>query len=232
MVLFIFAEKEEYEMILPHIEIIEENIFENDFNKFQSFNLCEYNKKKFYIACSGVGKVNASLYLSNICNICPTITQIVNIGPAASIGNEKIGDYYLIKNSYYYDVDLTSLPNYKIGMLPNMSITFKTSEILNNILQILFDDNIKYCDNATADHFATEKDITLIQNNFKDAKTIDMELTSYIHTAQFYKISIASIKVISDNLTKKSNANDYKNNSLIWKTTIAKLILKILEGGK
>ena len=59
-----------------------------------------------------------------------------------------------------------------------------------------------------------------------------MELTSYIHTAQFYKISIASIKVISDNLTKKSNANDYKNNGLIWKTTIAKLILKILEGDK
>ena len=29
MVLFIFAEKEEYEMILPHIKIIEENVFEN-----------------------------------------------------------------------------------------------------------------------------------------------------------------------------------------------------------
>ncbi|AZZ65377.1 5'-methylthioadenosine nucleosidase [Metamycoplasma phocicerebrale] len=228
MLLILFAEKQESESFLSHVEIINEYIFDNSFSSYQNILLCKYKNKKFYVAHMGVGKVNSSLFLSRLLNIKDfKISEILNIGASGGLKKTKVGEAFLVQKSYYYDVDLTCLKNYKLGQLPNNVIEFKTNDNLNLKFQKIL--NLELTNNVSADKFFTISDAKNIEKNFNNIKTMDMEATALIHTADFYNMPISIIKVISDNITIEDNDKDYRNNTLIVSARINDLLLNILE---
>ena len=76
-----------------------------------------------------------------------------------------------------------------------MNKEFLTSKVLNNELNSKL--NLAFCQNVTADKFASKSDVEFIQKNFSKYTTVDMELTALIHTSNFFNIPISSIKIIS-----------------------------------
>ena len=218
MNLYIFAEYEEIELLdrNANIKFIKEETIDNEFKKIQKITFYKYKNKKFAVAISGVGKVNSSLFLCYLLSKYK-FKNVINIGPAGSNEREKIANSFLIEKAYYGDVDLTSLPNYEIGMLPNLKKYFYTSNNLNKIINKKL--NLDFRVIATQDKFNTNRQIDL-----KSKSLYDMECASFAHTALFFNIPFSAIKVVSDN----SNLSQYKNNNLIWKSKIYNIFLNLI----
>ncbi|WP_405311626.1 5'-methylthioadenosine/S-adenosylhomocysteine nucleosidase [Metamycoplasma faucium] len=218
MNLYIFAEYEEIELLdrNANIKFIKEETIDNEFKKIQKITFYKYKNKKFAVAISGVGKVNSSLFLCYLLSKYK-FKNVINIGPAGSNEREKIANSFLIEKAYYGDVDLTSLPNYEIGMLPNLKKYFYTSNNLNKIINKKL--NLDFRVIATQDKFNTN-----YQGDLKSKSLYDMECASFAHTALFFNIPFSAIKVISDN----SNLSQYKNNNLIWKSKIYNIFLNLI----
>lgn len=218
MNLYIFAEYEEIELLdrNANIKFIKEETIDNEFKEIQKITFYKYKNKKFAVAISGVGKVNSSLFLCYLLSKYK-FKNVINIGPAGSNEREKIANSFLIEKAYYGDVDLTSLPNYEIGMLPNLKKYFYTNNNLNKIINKKL--NLDFRVIATQDKFNTN-----YQGNFKSKNLYDMECASFAHTALFFNIPFSAIKVVSDN----SNLSQYKNNNLIWKSKIYNIFLNLI----
>lgn len=218
MNLYIFAEYEEIELLdrNANIKFIKEETIDNEFKEIQKITFYKYKNKKFAVAISGVGKVNSSLFLCYLLSKYK-FKNVINIGPAGSNEREKIANSFLIKKAYYGDVDLTSLPNYEIGMLPNLKKYFYTSNNLNKIINEKL--NLEFRVIATQDKFNTN-----YQGDLKSKNLYDMECASFAHTALFFNIPFSAIKVVSDN----SNLSQYKNNNLIWKSKIYNIFLNLI----
>lgn len=218
MNLYIFAEYEEIELLdrNANIKFIKEETIDNEFKKIQKITFYKYKNKKFAVAISGVGKVNSSLFLCYLLSKYK-FKNVINIGPAGSNEREKIANSFLIEKAYYGDVDLTSLPNYEIGMLPNLKKYFYTSNNLNKIINKKL--NLDFRVIATQDKFNTN-----YQGDLKSKSLYDMECASFAHTALFFNIPFSAIKVVSDN----SNLSQYKNNNLIWKSKIYNIFLNLI----
>ena len=218
MNLYIFAEYEEIELLdrNANIKFIKEETIDNEFKEIQKITFYKYKNKKFAVAISGVGKVNSSLFLCYLLSKYK-FKNVINIGPAGSNEREKIANSFLIEKAYYGDVDLTSLPNYEIGMLPNLKKYFYTSNNLNKIINKKL--NLDFRVIATQDKFNTNR-----QSGLKSKSLYDMECASFAHTALFFNIPFSAIKVVSDN----SNLSQYKNNNLIWKSKIYNIFLNLI----
>lgn len=218
MNLYIFAEYEEIELLdrNANIKFIKEETIDNEFKEIQKITFYKYKNKKFAVAISGVGKVNSSLFLCYLLSKYK-FKNVINIGPAGSNEREKIANSFLIEKAYYGDVDLTSLPNYEIGMLPNLKKYFYTNNNLNKIINEKL--NLEFRVIATQDKFNTN-----YQSDLKSKSLYDMECASFAHTALFFKIPFSAIKVVSDN----SNLSQYKNNNLIWKSKIYNIFLNLI----
>lgn len=218
MNLYIFAEYEEIELLdrNANIKFIKEETIDNEFKEIQKITFYKYKNKKFAVAISGVGKVNSSLFLCYLLSKYK-FKNVINIGPAGSNKREKIANSFLIEKAYYGDVDLTSLPNYEIGMLPNLKKYFYTSNNLNKIINKKL--NLDFRVIATQDKFNTN-----YQDDLKSKSLYDMECASFAHTALFFNIPFSAIKVVSDN----SNLSQYKNNNLIWKSKIYNIFLNLI----
>ncbi len=218
MNLYIFAEYEEIELLdrNANIKFIKEETIDNEFKEIQKITFYKYKNKKFAVAISGVGKVNSSLFLCYLLSKYK-FKNVINIGPAGSNEREKIANSFLIEKAYYGDVDLTSLPNYEIGMLPNLKKYFYTSNNLNKIINKKL--NLDFRVIATQDKFNTN-----YQSDLKSKSLYDMECASFAHTALFFNIPFSAIKVVSDN----SNLSQYKNNNLIWKSKIYNIFLNLI----
>ena len=218
MNLYIFAEYEEIELLdrNANIKFIKEETIDNEFKEIQKITFYKYKNKKFAVAISGVGKVNSSLFLCYLLSKYK-FKNVINIGPAGSNEREKIANSFLIEKAYYGDVDLTSLPNYEIGMLPNLKKYFYTNNNLNKIINKKL--NLDFRVIATQDKFNTN-----YQGDLKSKSLYDMECASFAHTALFFNIPFSAIKVVSDN----SNLSQYKNNNLIWKSKIYNIFLNLI----
>lgn len=218
MNLYIFAEYEEIELLdrNANIKFIKEETIDNEFKEIQKITFYKYKNKKFAVAISGVGKVNSSLFLCYLLSKYK-FKNVINIGPAGSNEREKIANSFLIEKAYYGDVDLTSLPNYEIGMLPNLKKYFYTSNNLNKIINKKL--NLDFRVIATQDKFNIN-----YEDNLKSKILYDMECASFAHTALFFNIPFSAIKVVSDN----SNLSEYKNNNLIWKSKIYNIFLNLI----
>ena len=218
MNLYIFAEYEEIELLdrNANIKFIKEETIDNEFKEIQKITFYKYKSKKFAVAISGVGKVNSSLFLCYLLSKY-RFKNVINIGPAGSDEREKIANSFLIEKAYYGDVDLTSLPNYEIGMLPNLKKYFYTSNNLNKIINKKL--NLDFRVIATQDKFNAN-----YQGDLKSKSLYDMECASFAHTALFFNIPFSAIKVVSDN----SNLSQYKNNNLIWKSKIYNIFLNLI----
>ncbi|AUW36865.1 hypothetical protein C1937_00050 [Metamycoplasma hominis] len=219
--LFIFAEPLETEQLRlkysKHLEQIKID-FENDFQNLYELN---WNNKQILLAHCGVGKTNSALMLSYLLTKF-NILKVINIGPAISIFNGCVGDIYCIQNCKYYDVNLTALPNYKIGQLPSLQDVFHC----NQDLKIC--SNFKKANIITGDSFINK---SIINSNILDWNTNnllgDMECCSLAHTSFIFSKPFYSFKVISDCLESNNNL-EYRQSKAIWELKIIDIFKDIL----
>ncbi|WP_373439840.1 5'-methylthioadenosine/S-adenosylhomocysteine nucleosidase [Metamycoplasma equirhinis] len=221
--LICFAEKIEAGFFLKYIQILKtKKIFAND---YQTFMHCKYKNQLFYLLFTGVGKVNAASSLSHTLLKNNNIDLVINCGPAGSVFDSKIGEQYLIEKCSYYDVDITTLPNYKLGQLPNENVYFDTTNLYKNIETL----NLKKANCATADRFAKKCDAKIIENNFENKPyLVDMECAALAHVASLFSKPFLAIKIISDVITNENHL-EYIESKKIWEKSCADALLKILE---
>ncbi|MBN0919612.1 5'-methylthioadenosine/S-adenosylhomocysteine nucleosidase family protein [[Mycoplasma] gypis] len=216
--LFVFAELQECQNILK-ISNIKERII---LNKVQEIYICEYDNVHFFIGISGVGKVNAATFLTYFLSHYE-VTDIFNIGTSGALnGQYKIGDIVSVTKGIYWDVDLSVLPGYKKGQLPGLNDYFyalKKPEINTD-----FSDAKIICGDSFATLSALEK------NEFK-ADLVDMESVALLQTLELLKkeVGFYIFKVISDNLLKKSNQEDYSASTNLCAERIEQLFIKLIK---
>ncbi|WP_373439410.1 5'-methylthioadenosine/S-adenosylhomocysteine nucleosidase [Metamycoplasma equirhinis] len=221
--LICFAEKIEASFFLKYIQILKtKKIFAND---YQIFMHCKYKNQLFYLLFTGVGKVNAASSLSHTLLENNNIDLVINCGPAGSVFDSKIGEQYLIEKCNYYDVDITTLPNYKLGQLPNENVYFDTTNLCKNIETL----NLKKANCATADRFAKKCDAKIIENNFENKPyLVDMECAALAHVSLLFSKPFLAVKVVSDVIINENNF-EYIESKKIWEKSCADVLLRILE---
>ncbi|WP_373439111.1 5'-methylthioadenosine/S-adenosylhomocysteine nucleosidase [Metamycoplasma equirhinis] len=217
------AEASELDFFLKKIE--EKNKKQLFTNGYQSLLYCKYKNEFFYLLYTGVGKTNAASSLSYVLSLHPEINQIINCGPAGSVFDSKIGEQYLIEKCNYYDVDITTLPNYKLGQLPNENVYFDTTNLYKNIETL----NLKKANCATADRFAKKCDAKIIENNFENKPyLVDMECAALAHVSLLFSKPFLAVKVVSDVIINEKNF-EYIESKKIWEKSCADVLLRILE---
>lgn len=201
---------------------------------FDNFQFETLNNQKFYfnddvvITFSGVGKVNATIAITNLINNF-NIDQILNIGSCGSANSKiLIKDVILVNKTQYGDVDVSIDKKYQINQIPYEPKTFSTSQKFNNkIIKILNKLNINYKigDFMTVDSFVTKENYLKFNEVLLDnILGIDMELTAIAQTCYHYKINFSAIKIVSDNINSINNHDEFENNI----NEISKLIKKIV----
>ncbi|WP_373438001.1 5'-methylthioadenosine/S-adenosylhomocysteine nucleosidase family protein [Metamycoplasma equirhinis] len=194
-------------------------------NSYQALLCCEFRNQIFYLLYTGVGKTNAACSLTYALSLHPEINQIINCGPAGSTFDSKIGEKYLIEKCNYYDIDLTGLPNYKLGQLPDKNVYFDVYNLHKKLEKL----NFKKANCATADRFAKMYDADIIANSFENKPyLVDMECAALAHVASLFSKPFLAIKIISDVITNKNHL-EYIESKKIWEKSCADALLKILE---
>ncbi len=153
--------------------------------------------KEVVVVESGIGKVNAAITTSIMCNNFD-IDLIINTGVAGGIGNLKTFDLVISDKLVYHDFDLTPI-GYKKGVIPKMGKAFDTSEPIRNLCEsIAKEKNISYCigNIASGDIFGTNPNI--IDGLEMDIKAVEMEGAAIAHAAKIYDKPFIALRVISD----------------------------------
>lgn len=200
------------------------------------------NNQKFYfnddlvITFSGVGKVNATLAISNLINNF-VIDEIYNIGSCGSANkNIEIKDVILINNSQYGDVDVSIDPKYKINQIPYEPKLFTSNPKINKFLSSILEKlniNYKVGDFATVDSFVTKQNF-LKFNEIESSNIlgIDMELVAIAQTCYHYNLPFGAIKIVTDNVKSNNNHDDFEKNvkeiSIITKNIVNEILRKLI----
>ena len=159
--------------------------------------------KEVIVVESGIGKVNAAITTSIMCNNF-NVDLIINTGVAGGVGDLKTFDLIIGDKLVYHDFDLTPI-GYKKGVIPSMGKTFDTSESVRKICEnIAKEKNISYKigNIASGDIFATNPNI--IDGLEMDIKAVEMEGAAIAHTAKIFDKAFIALRVISDILGSKN----------------------------
>lgn len=201
MIGIIGAMPEEINYILEKATIIETAIIAG-----LKFYELEYNNKRFILVKSGVGKVNASIAASIICNNYK-VDLVISSGIAGGMKPLKTKTICLINNLYYGDVDATTF-GYDFGQVPGESTHFTiNSDILEKTKIILEKLNYKYVitNSLTSDSFITK----MPRLPKDDIFCFEMESAAIAHTCSHYNVKTLVLRYISDIVGEESQINDY-----------------------
>lgn len=174
------------------------------------------NNVEVVIAIAGIGKVNASITTTLICNHYHP-NQIINLGVAGGVNSSlKALDIVIGTKIGYHDVDLT-IDGVERGQLPDLPRFFASDNYLVKILKNLQmeDRNIWTGTILTGDQFITNHNYlkTLIDQSFKtnNVMAVDMESAAIAHVAYTFKVPFIVIRSISDVIGATDQINDYSN---------------------
>ena len=183
------------------------------------------NKTDVVVVECGVGKVNAAITTSIMCENFD-VDLIINTGVAGGIGNVKPLDIIIGDKFLYHDFDLSPL-GYEKGVIPSYGKMFETDESIRNILvEVAEKKHISYAvgNIATGDIFAT--DTRIIDGLNVDVKAVEMEGAAIAHCAKIYKKPFAAIRVISDVLGQQNQAVNFNE---LEKTAAKNAIVFVFE---
>ena len=144
-----------------------------------------YKGENVSLIISGIGKQKTAIEVVKYLENNPKPDLIINIGFAGS-SNEKVGTWVSISKSYNMEWEIPGEEKYSMDVGNQDLITVE---------------NLKKLPCYSAEGFVTKTDI-------KEDVIFDMELHSLAIICDMYKIELASLKKVSDNL----NIKDYYNN--------------------
>lgn len=163
------------------------------------------NDIEVVLAVSGVGKVNAAVTTSIICESF-NVEYIINLGVAGGVEPLESLDMVIADEICYHDVDLTAI-EYEKGKLPDFPKMFKADEDIRAIAEMLAVDNdVKYHigNIASGDLFATN--LNCLKDLNENIIAIEMEGAAIAHTCTMYHIPFVALRVISDVIGSKNQA--------------------------
>ncbi len=156
----------------------------------------------------GIGKVNASITTSILCNNFD-IDLIINTGVAGGLGDINSLDLVISDKLVYHDFDLSPIC-YKKGVIPNLGKTFEASRSVVELCEkIAKEKNISYRvgNIASGDIFATNPNI--VDGLEMEISAVEMEGAAIAHTAKIYDKPFVVLRVISDILGSKDQSISY-----------------------
>jgi adenosylhomocysteine nucleosidase len=189
------------------------------------------------ITVAGIGKVNASITTTLICeHYHPQL--IINVGVAGGVNQVlKTLDIVIGTTVGYHDVDLTIDGN-QIGELPDLPRFFSSDEKLVNGLKDFQLKNRKvHCGTIlTGDQFVTDfhKVESLINNHYQNQNimAVDMESAAIAHVAYTFGIPFIIVRSISDLIGSTDQLDEYSNfveEACLNATEVTKHILSEIE---
>ena len=174
---------------------------------------------------SGVGKVNASVTTSIMCEKFD-IDFIINTGVAGGVDKVKPFDLVIAKDFCYHDFDLTPI-GYKKGVIPSLGRVFNTNDNLRELcISIAKKNNFDYVvgNIASGDIFATKKNI--INDLEMDITAVEMEGAAIAHVCKLYDKPFIALRVISDILESENQAVSFNE---VEKIAAEKALLFVCE---
>ena len=193
------------------------------------FFLLNVHDKKVPLCISGIGKSNAAAAAATMINNFK-INAIFNLGLCGtSKSTVKISCPIIVKSVEYFDVDLTNF-GYKKNQIPQEKTRIfiekkyikKLSTLLNNKEKLIIGSI------ASGDTVVTKKNINSFPNLKNEIMGIDMELMSIAQICQKNKISIFSLKFVSDFVLANRQHLTYQTSLKELQKKITNFLIKFL----
>jgi len=187
-------------------KLIENCVTKELFGK--NFFVGTIRNREVVVVESGIGKVNASITTSILCNNFD-IDLIINTGVAGGLGDLNPLDLVISDKLVYHDFDLSPIC-YKKGVIPNLGKTFEASRSVVELCEkIAKEKNISYRvgNIASGDIFATNPNI--VDGLEMEISAVEMEGAAIAHTAKIYDKPFVVLRVISDILGSKDQSISY-----------------------
>ncbi|MBC1230029.1 5'-methylthioadenosine/S-adenosylhomocysteine nucleosidase [Listeria booriae] len=168
------------------------------------FYVGELAGKEVVLLKSGIGKVNATLSTTLLCDHYD-ISLIINTGSAGGIGAElEVGDVIISDNVAYGDVDATVF-GYTYGQVPQMPAQYQGDVNAMQLAQQVYQDNFSEKGKAvyglvvTTDSFIHRPDQReMITTFFPEVKAVEMEACAIAQVAHQFDVPFLIIRALSD----------------------------------
>lgn len=160
-----------------------------------------YHSHQLYVAQSGIGKVQAGMVSTILCDhYLPDI--IINTGSAAGIGADlSIGDVVVSSKVAYHDVDVT-VSGYQWGQLPQKPLYFESDkQLVNQIVEAgtMVNQQSHVGLIVSGDQFINgQQQIKQILSHFPEALTVEMEGAAVAQVATQFQVPFVVIRSMSD----------------------------------
>jgi adenosylhomocysteine nucleosidase len=175
-----------------------------------------YENKDIVACVAGIGKVNASVTTTLVCEHFKP-QMIINVGVAGGASKVlKALDIVVALKVGYHDVDLTAdSSDFAIGQLPYMPRFFETDSDAVKILSTfsMKNRNVHFGTILTGDQFVIDpaflENVILKHFQEHDVLAVDMESSSIAQVCHIYKLPFIVIRSISDVIGSTNQSKEY-----------------------
>jgi 5''-methylthioadenosine/S-adenosylhomocysteine nucleosidase len=168
-----------------------------------SFTVGSYQSIDLVLAQSGIGKVQAAMTATVLCDHFQ-VDVLINSGSAAGVGaGLQVGELVIGDRLVYHDVDVVNGGDYVLGQVPDHDLYFPTDQRLVKIVQAAAQAlNLKTITGliATGDQFVADPQrVATIKQNFPGVQAVEMEGAAVAQIAANFACPSLIIRAISDN---------------------------------
>lgn len=166
------------------------------------------HNKPIVLLRSGIGKVNAAISTTLLCEHYP-IQAIINMGTAGGLSQRAhVLDLVIATEVVYFDVDVTGF-GYSYGQVPQMPSAYTSNEVLVEKFKSVIDFfDVPYHVGlvVSGDSFIARADQReMILSRFPEAIAVEMEGAAIAQVAYIYRKPFIIIRALSDIAGKKSS---------------------------
>lgn len=183
------------------------NMNKKDVLSGADYYYAKVNNHDVYLACSGIGKVNAAVTTQNLINAY-NVDLIINTGVAGGLANSiEIGDVVISKEVEYHDFEMRFLKDYH----PHVEVLKPDAKYIDLAVKAIesidFDHKYFVGKVVSGDQFIADKEVSLnIKHQFK-ADCVEMEAGAIAHVATINKVPFIIFRSISDNANDEAEVN-------------------------
>jgi len=184
------------------------------------------------IAKSGIGKVNAALTTTIVCDRFHP-EYVLNIGVAGGIGDTKTGDIVLARGIAYFDVSVSDIDPVPFGKMGDDPLLLETDPMLLEVAKRAIEKhgighimgNI-----VSGDRFVVKMStLHEIMKEIDDVVACEMEGMAVGMVCHKFGIPFLSIRGVSDILEDKDQAQKYKFSSRDVARSTTRFVMAFLE---
>lgn len=182
------------------------------------------------LAQSGIGKVNAALTTTLMCQLFQP-KAIINTGSAGGFNaQQQVGDIVISTEVVHHDVDVTAF-GYALGQVPNMPAAFIADTALVDIAEAALHRLSLTAHKgqiASGDQFMTkEADISRARAGFPALNAVEMEGAAIAQVCSRFAVPFVIVRALSD-IAGKESPMSFEQFLPIAANNAAKLIVEML----